>query len=40
MDGTAPPKGQAIGNIISIVGLVLLILAFGFVGALLWLLLQ
>ncbi len=39
MDGTASPKGQTIGGIVSVLGLVVLILAFGFVGALLWLML-
>jgi hypothetical protein len=37
MHDTTPTNGQSIGNLI---GLVLLILALGFVGALLWLMLQ
>lgn len=41
MDGAAPPTGRiTIGSIFSIVSLVILVLCLGFLGALVWLMLQ
>ena len=40
MDHAAPPTSLTFGSLISLFGLVILTLAFGFVGALLWLMLQ
>jgi hypothetical protein len=40
MHDIVPTNSQSIGSIINVIGLVLLILALGFVGALVWLMLQ